>query len=161
MLYMADPLRIAFLGCGFITRVHSRNLRRFRSEIVCGYASRDKAKAAAFCGEFRGTGSYSDYAEAINDPNVDAVVIAVPPRFHLNLTLQALAAGKHVLVEKPAYPRWATTRWCATRAIARSAWSWSARTITTSRSPSCSAGCSPTARSATWCSATSAASSSG
>ncbi|MBY0492771.1 MAG: Gfo/Idh/MocA family oxidoreductase [Cyanobacteria bacterium] len=101
---MPSPLRIAFLGCGFITRVHSRNLRRFRSEIVCGYASRDKAKAAEFCGEFRGTGSYSDYAEAINDPNIDAVVIAVPPKFHLNLTLQALSAGKHVLVEKPAYP---------------------------------------------------------
>src|SRR5688500_7643151 len=100
---MPEQLRIAFLGCGFITRVHSRNLRRFSSEIVCGYASRDKAKAAAFCGEFRGTGSYSDYADAINDPNIDAVVIAVPPRFHLNLTLQALAAGKHVLVEKPAY----------------------------------------------------------
>jgi len=104
MLPMPSPLRIAFLGCGFITRVHSRNLRRFQSEIVCGYASRDKAKAAAFCGEFRGTGSYADYAEAINDPNIDAVVIAVPPRFHLNLTLQALSAGKHVLVEKPAYP---------------------------------------------------------
>ncbi len=101
---MPDPLRIAFLGCGFITRVHSRNLRRFRTEIVCGYASRDKAKAAEFCGEFRGSGSYGDYADAINDPKVDAVVIAVPPRFHLNLTLQALAAGKHVLVEKPAYP---------------------------------------------------------
>ena len=101
---MPDQLRIAFLGCGFITRVHSRNLKRFRSQIVCGYASRDKAKAAEFCGEFRGTGSYSDYADAINDPNVDAVIIAVPPRFHLNLTLQALAAGKHVLVEKPAYP---------------------------------------------------------
>src|SRR5688572_6194358 len=100
---MSEPLRIAFLGCGFITRVHSRNLQRFNSEIVCGYASRDKAKAAAFCGEYRGTGSYSDYADAINDPNIDAVVIAVPPRFHLNLTLQALAAGKHVLVEKPAY----------------------------------------------------------
>lgn len=100
---MPDQLRIAFLGCGFITRVHSRNLRRFRSEIVCGYASRDKARAAEFCGEFRGTGSYSDYADAINDPNIDAVIVAVPPRFHLNLTLQALAAGKHVLVEKPAY----------------------------------------------------------
>jgi predicted dehydrogenase len=101
---MPAPLRIAFLGCGFITRVHSRNLKRFRSEIVCGYASRDKARAAEFCGRFRGTGSYADYADAINDPNVDAVVIAVPPSFHLNLALQALAAGKHVLVEKPAFP---------------------------------------------------------
>jgi predicted dehydrogenase len=101
---MSAPLRIAFLGCGFITRVHSRNLRRFKTEIVCGYASRDKAKAAEFCGKYRGTGSYGDYAEAIADPNIDAVVIAVPPSFHLNLTLQALAAGKHVLVEKPAFP---------------------------------------------------------
>jgi predicted dehydrogenase len=101
---LRQPLHIAFLGCGFITRVHSRNLRRFRSEIVCGYASRDRARAAQFCGEFRGTGSYADYADAIADPKVDAVVIAVPPKFHLNLTLQALAAGKHVLVEKPAYP---------------------------------------------------------
>lgn len=100
---MSSSLRIAFLGCGFITRVHSRNLRRFQSEIVCGYASRDKVKAEAFCGEFRGSGSYADYSDAINDPNVDAVVIAVPPKFHLNLTLQALSAGKHVLVEKPAY----------------------------------------------------------
>lgn len=103
-LPMPSPLRIAFLGCGFITHVHSRNLRRFQAEIVCGYASRDKAKASAYCGEFRGTGSYSDYADAINDPNVDAVIVAVPPKFHLNLTLQALDAGKHVLVEKPAYP---------------------------------------------------------
>ena len=158
---MPSPLRIAFLGCGFITRVHSRNLRRFRSEIVCGYASRDKAKAAAFCGEYRGTGSYSDYADAINDPNVDAVVIAVPPNFHLNLTLQALAAGKHVLVEKPAYPHDGRLRGRARGARSReAAWCLSARTITTSRSPSSCASCSPMASSATWSSATSAASSS-
>ena len=101
---MPDPLRIAFLGCGYLTRVHSRNLRRFTSDIVCGYASRDHAKAAAFCLEYKGTGSYGDYAAAIADPNIDAVVIAVPTAFHLNLTLQALNAGKHVLVEKPAFP---------------------------------------------------------
>ena len=101
---MSAPLLIAFLGCGFITRVHSRNLRHLRSDIVCGYASRDQAKASEFCGKYRGTASYGDYAEAIADPNIDAVVIAVPPAFHLNLTLQALAAGKHVLVEKPAFP---------------------------------------------------------
>ena len=102
---MSEPLRIAFLGCGFITRVHSRNLSSLRDVVVCGYASRDAAKAGEYCRRFRGTRHYPGYAEAINDPAVDAVVIAVPPRFHLDLTLQALAAGKHVLVEKPAYLR--------------------------------------------------------
>ena len=102
---MPEPLRIAFLGCGFITRVHSRNLRSLRGDIVCSYASRDRAKADAFCRDHGGAGSYSDYSAAIEDPRIEAVVIAVPPRFHLDLTLQALGAGKHVLVEKPAYLR--------------------------------------------------------
>jgi predicted dehydrogenase len=97
------PLRIAFLGCGFITRVHSRHLKSLRSEIACSYASRTRAKADAFCRDFDGVGAYADYSAAIEDPNVDAVVIAVPPRYHLTLTLAALASRKHVLVEKPAY----------------------------------------------------------
>jgi len=101
---MPDPLRIAFLGCGFITRVHSRHLRSIRAEVVCAYASRDPAKAQAYCRRFGGAATYGDYAAAIEDPRMDAVVIAVPPRFHLELALRALAAGKHVLVEKPAFP---------------------------------------------------------
>jgi predicted dehydrogenase len=62
-------------------------------------------KADAFCKDFGGAGSYADYAAAIEDPHIDAVVIAVPPRYHLTLTLAALAARKHVLVEKPALVR--------------------------------------------------------
>jgi predicted dehydrogenase len=102
---MPDPLRVAFLGCGFITRVHSRHLKRLRRDIVCSYASRDRAKADAYCRDYQGAGGYPDYAAAIEDPKIDAVVIAVPPRFHLDLALRALEAGKHVLVEKPAFPR--------------------------------------------------------
>jgi predicted dehydrogenase len=102
---MPEPLRVAFLGCGFITGVHSRHLRSFTGEIACSYASRDGVRAAAYCRQYRGIASYSDYIAAIADPQVDAVVIAVPPRFHLDLVLRALEAGKHVLVEKPAFLR--------------------------------------------------------
>ena len=97
-------VRIAFLGCGFITRVHSRHLKALGGIIVPSYASRDAAKAAEFSARYGGACSYSDYAAALADPKVDAVVVAVPPSLHLDLTLQALAAGKHVLVEKPAFP---------------------------------------------------------
>jgi predicted dehydrogenase len=101
---MPSPLRLAFLGCGFITRVHSAHLRAVDAVSEVRYASRDRARAEAFCAEFRGAGAYGAYADAIGDPAVDAVVVAVPPVFHKALTLQALAAGKHVLVEKPALP---------------------------------------------------------
>jgi predicted dehydrogenase len=102
---MPDPVRLAFLGCGFITRVHSRHLKSLRRDIVCSYASRDAARSDAYCRRFGGAGTYPDYAAALADPRVDAVVIAVPPTFHRDLALRALAAGKHVLVEKPAFPR--------------------------------------------------------
>lgn len=102
---MAGPLHIAFLGCGFITGVHSRHLKALRDDFVCSYASRSASKSEAYCQRYFGAGSYDSYTKAIEDPAVDAVVIAVPPRFHLRLTLEALSAGKHVLVEKPAYLR--------------------------------------------------------
>ena len=104
---LAQPLHISFLGCGFITGVHNRNLRSLKGEIVCSFASRDKTRAAEFCARYGGIESHADYRAAIANPGVDAVVVAVPPRFHLDLTLQALAAGKHVLVEKPAFLRMA------------------------------------------------------
>ncbi len=98
-----SPVRVAFLGCGFITRVHSRHLRKLGGLFVPSYASRDQSRADEYCRRFGGSHSYAAYEAAIDDPAVEAVVVAVPPRFHLDLTLRALAAGKHVLVEKPAF----------------------------------------------------------
>lgn len=101
---MRERIRIAFLGCGFITRVHSRHLRALSGEFEVAYASRDPAKAEAFRRKYGGFRSYGDYLSAIDDPDVHAVAVAVPPRFHRDLVLRALAGGKHVLVEKPAFP---------------------------------------------------------
>ncbi|MEP6814652.1 MAG: Gfo/Idh/MocA family oxidoreductase [Marmoricola sp.] len=99
------PLRLAFLGCGFIAGVHSRQLRVLDREITRCYASRDRSRADEFCRRYGGAAAYGSYADALRDPAVDAVVVAVPPKFHRELTLAALRAGKHVLVEKPAFVR--------------------------------------------------------
>jgi len=100
---MPDRLRLACLGCGFITRIHSRTLAR-RGDVSLTFASRERARADAFCREFKGVSVHGDYASAIADPAVDAVLVAVPTIFHTDLVIAALEAGKHVIVEKPAFP---------------------------------------------------------
>ena len=106
-----------------------------------------RRRPTAYCRQFNGDRELRGLPAAIDDPRVDAVVVAVPPRFHLDLTLQALAAGKHVLVEKPAFLRMADYRdGRSRRGTGPDASCSSARTITTSRWRSRCAGCSPTGR---------------
>lgn len=101
---MSAPIHLAFLGCGGVTRTHSRTLRK-TADVRRYYASRDGAKAEAFNREFGGSGAFASYEAALADPRIDAVLVATPPDSHLELTLAALAAGKHVIVEKPPFLR--------------------------------------------------------
>jgi UDP-N-acetylglucosamine 3-dehydrogenase len=97
------PLHLVCLGCGKIAARHARRLAAF-GDVECGFASRDPARADAMARR-RGGHGYGSYAAALADPGVDAVLITTPPALHLPLTLDALAAGKAVIVEKPAYLR--------------------------------------------------------
>lgn len=99
-----QPLNLAFLGCGFATRLHSKTLRRF-GEVRRFYASRDAARAEEFNRRFRGSGSFGSYEDAIRDERIEVVLVATPPSSHLELTLRALEAGKQVIVEKPPFLR--------------------------------------------------------
>ena len=98
-------VNLAFLGCGEITRSHSRTLRGFRDQVRCFYASRDGARAEAFARGLGGEAWYAGYGAAMVDRRIDAVLVATPPATHLDLTLAALEHGKHVIVEKPAFSR--------------------------------------------------------
>jgi predicted dehydrogenase len=98
-------LNVVFLGCGAITAAHSRTLRRMGAPVRCFYASRSPDRAAAFERRLGGGGSYGSYAAALADGRMDVAFVATPPPFHLELTLQALRSGKHVIVEKPPFLR--------------------------------------------------------
>ena len=101
----AGQLGIAFLGCGAVTQAHTRTLRSLDSSVRLYYASRDSSRAAELNTRCAGSGAFASYAAALEDSRVDAVLVATPPAFHLEWTLRALAAGKHVIVEKPPFPR--------------------------------------------------------
>lgn len=100
----ARPLGLAFLGCGAITRRHSRTLRSMGAHARLHYASREAAKAEALRRRFGGGLAWGSYEAALADPDVDVVLVATPPHLHLKQTLAALEAGKHVILEKPAFP---------------------------------------------------------
>jgi predicted dehydrogenase len=73
--------------------------------VRCYYASRNQEKAVAFNNKYNGYGYFDSYEAAINDPSIEAVLVATPPVSHLELTLHALRAGKNVIVEKPPFLR--------------------------------------------------------
>lgn len=93
--------RILFLGCGYATRLHSRVLSR-RGDVELFYASRDGVRAEACRREFGGAGAFASYERGVTH-DVDLVVVATPPSLHLEHAMLAMDAGRHVVIEKPAF----------------------------------------------------------
>jgi predicted dehydrogenase len=95
------PLRIAVVGYGYWGPNLVRNvIERPELELAC-LCERDETRAAAFLQRVPDVPVCADFDDVLNDPTVDAVLIATPPRTHHALASAALSAGKHVLVEKP------------------------------------------------------------
>ena len=95
------PIRWGLLGTGNITRKLLAGAAGTPTAEVVAVGSRDGDRATAFAaakGIARAHGSYEDL---LADPEVDAVYISLPNGLHHGWTMHALAAGKHVLCEKP------------------------------------------------------------
>jgi predicted dehydrogenase len=99
---MSAPLRIGVLGAGPIAQfAHLEACRKAANAelyAICDLAEDLLEQVAA---EHRPARTFTDYAAMLADPAVDGVIVAVADEFHVPAALQALDAGKHVLVEKP------------------------------------------------------------
>jgi predicted dehydrogenase len=94
-------VRTAIVGAGFMGRVHLEALRRVGVVDVVAVASRSVESATRLAEEFGIDRATSDVSELLDDPQINAVHICTPNADHYGLASAALAAGKHVLCEKP------------------------------------------------------------
>jgi predicted dehydrogenase len=98
---MADRIRLGILGTGDINRKLVRGARLSAEIEVAAIASRDPKRAAAAAAEHGIPRSFGSYEAMLADEAIDAVYISVPNGLHHPWTMTSLAAGKHVLCEKP------------------------------------------------------------
>lgn len=93
------PIRAGIIGTGFIGPVHLEALRRLGIQVTALCDVGDRAAVAA-----RRLGiphAFADYQAMLAAPDLDVVHITAPNRFHCAMALAAVAAGRHVVCEKP------------------------------------------------------------
>lgn len=100
----AARVGVLFLGCGWAARIHTRRLRRMAG-VDLYFASRELARAEDFRARYGGRAAFGSYEEGLAHSGVTVALVATPTVTHRTLTLLALDAGRHVIVEKPAFMR--------------------------------------------------------
>src|ERR1035438_747608 len=106
-------MRIAMLGLGFMGGVHLRALREVAGATLVAVFSNDERQLTGDlsatqgnlgrpgeCLDFSAVKVYRDLAEVLGDPDIDAVDVCLPTFLHEDVVVEALRAGKHVMVEK-------------------------------------------------------------
>ena len=96
------PIRWGILGAAAFARGHmGPAIHAARGAQLVALGTSDPARAAPFEAFAPGLRVHAGYDAVLADPDIDAVYIPLPNHMHVDWTLKALAAGKHVLCEKP------------------------------------------------------------
>jgi predicted dehydrogenase len=98
----AEPVRIGVLGCGMIAQAahfeSCQKAKNARLYAICDAADDLRTRMVQI---WEPDVAYRQYEEMLADPKVEAVIIGIADQFHVSAAIQAIKAGKHVLVEKP------------------------------------------------------------
>ncbi len=97
---MSGELRVGLLGCGTVSGFHGAAIHDAEGVVLAGACSNSIRKAREFC-RANGGEVFKSYDEMLASDKIDAVAICTPNGFHARQIMQAIEAGKHVLVEKP------------------------------------------------------------
>lgn len=95
------PVRFGFIGAGAIAKWSAQQLLKHPLGRLVAVQDVNEARRDALSAEFSGTRAVAEAAEIFGSTDIDAVYIAVPNKFHIPLAIEAMEAGKDVLLEKP------------------------------------------------------------
>ena len=100
-LFQGPSLNWGIIGLGNIASVFARTLHANTNQRIVAVASRNHTRAERFAKDYGVETWVASYEALVADPNVDAVYVATPQHLHKEHATLAIAAGKHVLIEKP------------------------------------------------------------
>src|SRR4051794_8324537 len=96
-----DKVRIGLIGCGLFGESHLQAFREVRQANIAAVFDTDTDRARHIAGTFRIPRICNSIEEICNLPELDAIDVVTPEETHVAPVLTAIAAGKHVFVEKP------------------------------------------------------------
>jgi predicted dehydrogenase len=89
------------IGTGWIARAHMGFLRETGRADIAWISARNPENLERVRSDFGIPNKSQDYHDMLDDPQVEVVLIATPPHLHKEMFIEAIRAGKHVLLEKP------------------------------------------------------------
>ena len=99
---MHPSVKIGIIGTGFVADIHANSIKQHVPEIeILAVASPTPGKAVSFARERHIPNAFVDYHEILRMPEIEMVLLALPNDLHCQVALDAAAAGKHVVCEKP------------------------------------------------------------
>jgi predicted dehydrogenase len=96
-----DTIGIGLIGCGLWGSIHAQTYSTSPNVKLVTACDQDRERAKQFSQKYGSVNYTTDYQEILSNPEISAVSITTPDHTHTPIVIDALKAGKHVLVEKP------------------------------------------------------------
>src|SRR5690348_6523900 len=94
-------LGVGVIGCGYWGPKLARNIHELAEAQLVAVTDLSAERLQHMKALYPYTTTTTDYRAVLRDPEIEAVIIATPVATHATLAREALAAGKHVMIEKP------------------------------------------------------------
>ncbi|MGI6087398.1 MAG: Gfo/Idh/MocA family protein [Kiritimatiellia bacterium] len=94
-------INVGIIGAGGIAVNHADGVKAHGGAQVVAVADSSAERCRAMADTYQIPKIYTDFRKLVADPEIDAVIVGLPNYLHLPVSLAALSAGKHVLLEKP------------------------------------------------------------